>query len=69
MTDLEKYKKVFDETNIIYTCREYNPKNKDSVIEVSINQECLNKETYSAGLELLFNKENGKLIRISPWGE
>lgn len=69
MTDLERYKKVFDETNITYSCLQYNPKGKDSVIELSVTQECLNKETYSAGLELLFNKETGKLLRISPWGE
>ncbi len=69
MTDLEKYKNLFDETNITYICREYNSKNKDSVIEMSVNQECLNKETYGAGLDLLFIKETGKLIKISPWGE
>lgn len=64
MTDLEKYKNVFSETNITYTCEEY-----ASVIEISINQECLNKETYGAGLDLFFSKETGKLIKISPWGE
>lgn len=69
MNDFEKYKKVFDETNITYSCLQYNPKGKDSVIELSVHQECLNKETCGAGLELLFHVETGSLIRISPWGE
>lgn len=69
MTDIEKFRNFFDEMNIGFSEREYNPANRPSVLVLSINDKHFDPLQYDASLDLRFDKGTGKLIFIEPYGE
>lgn len=69
MTDIEKFRRFFNEMNIEFTERERIPLNKPAVIVLSIDGKHFDPYQYSASLDFRFDKESGKLIFIEPYGE
>lgn len=68
-TDLQRYKKFFNEMNIEFVERHFQAKNQSPVTILSICDEHYNPKIYGACIDIRFDKNTEKFVCFEPFGD